>query len=79
MLVVAMLLFSVACRGDERWWSVRWVSLGLAMLATLAAVGTQLAGSSGYSGAVQRVLAGAVLGWFLLTATHVRRRSFRAS
>jgi hypothetical protein len=79
MLVVAMLLFSVACFGDDRWWSVRWVSLGLATIATVAAVATQLAGDSGYSGAVQRVLAGAVLGWFLLTATHVRRRSFGAS
>lgn len=79
MLVVAMLLFSLACRGDDRWWSVRWVSLGLAVTAALAAVGTQLAAGTGYSGAVQRLLAGAVLGWVLLTATHVRRRSFGAS
>jgi Protein of unknown function (DUF998) len=79
MLIVAMLLFSVACRGDDRWWSVRWVSMGLAAIATAAAVATQLAGDSGYSGAVQRMLAGAVLGWFVLTATHVRRRSFGAS
>jgi len=28
------------------------------------------------SGAVQRILAGAVLAWFLLTALHVRRKSF---
>jgi len=78
MLIVAMLLFSLACWGDDRWWSVRWLSLGLAVTAAAAAVGTQLAGGSGYSGAVQRVLAGAVLAWFLLTATHVRRRSFSA-
>ena len=44
MLIVAMLLFSLACWGDDRWWSVRWVSLGLAVTAALAAVGTQLAG-----------------------------------
>ena len=79
MLIVAMLLFSLACREDDRWWSVRWVSLGLAVAAAVAAVGTQLAGKAGYAGGVQRVLAGTVLGWFLLTATHVRRRSFRAS
>jgi uncharacterized membrane protein len=79
MLIVAMLLFSVACRGDDRWWSVRWISMGLAATATAAAVATQLSGDSEYSGAVQRVLAGAVLGWFVLTATHVRRRSFDAS
>ncbi len=39
MLVVAMLLFSLACRGDDRWWSVRWVSMGLALTAAGAAVG----------------------------------------
>lgn len=78
MLIVAMLLFSLACRADERWWSVRWVSLGLAMTAALAAAGTQLLGGSSLSGAVQRVLAGAVLAWFLLTATHVRRKAFGA-
>ena len=78
MLIVAMLLFSLACRGDDRWWSVRWLSLGLAVSAALAAVGTQLAGGSNWSGGVQRVLAGAVLAWFLLTAIHVRRKAFGA-
>jgi hypothetical protein len=78
MLIVAMLLFSQACWSDERWRSVRWWSLGLALLGASAAVGTQLAGGSGYSGAVQRVLAGAVLAWILLTATHVRRARFGA-
>ena len=53
MLIVAMLLFSLACRGDDRWWSFRWVSLALATAAALAAVGTQLAGGSSSSGAVQ--------------------------
>lgn len=79
MLIVAMLLFSSACWGDDRWWSVRWLSLGLAVAAALAAVGTQLAGGSTWSGAVQRVLAGAVLAWFLLAAVHVRRTAFRTS
>jgi hypothetical protein len=79
MLIVAMLLFSQACWADERWWSVRWLSLGFSLLAAVAAVGTQLAGGTGYSGAVQRVLAGAVLAWVILTATHVRRAGFDAS
>ena len=79
LLIMAMLLFSLACWGDERWWSVRRISLGLAVLGTCAALGTQLAKGTGYSGAVQRILAGAVLAWILLTATHVRRSSFGAS
>ena len=79
MLVVAMLLFALACRGDDRWWSLRWVTMGLALTAAGAAVATQLARGSGTSGAVQRVLAGAVLAWFLVTALHVRRRAFASS
>lgn len=78
MLIVSMLLFSLACRDDERWWSIRWFSLALALLAALAAVGTQLSGGTSWSGAVQRVLAGAVLAWILLTALHVRTKAFRA-
>jgi hypothetical protein len=79
MLVVAMLLFSLACQGDERWRSVRWPSLGLSLLASSAAVGTQVARGAGTSGGMQRVLAGSVLAWFLLTAMHVRSRRFGAS
>lgn len=79
LLIVAMLLFSAACRLDARWRPLRWTSLGLATTAAVAAVCTQLAPGSGYSGAVQRVLAGAVLAWILMTAVHVRRRSFAAS
>jgi Protein of unknown function (DUF998) len=79
MLIVAMLLFSLACRGDERWWSVRWMSLGLAVTAAVSAIGTQVLVGSSVSGAVQRLLAGAVLLWFLLVTVHVRRRSFGAA
>ena len=50
MLIVAMLLFSVACFGDERWWALRWVSLGFAGTAAGAAVATQLSADTGYSG-----------------------------
>ena len=49
------------------------------MLGAAAAAGTQLAKGTGYSGAVQRLLAGAVLAWVLLTAVRVRRSSFGAS
>lgn len=79
LLILAMLLFSLACWRDDRWWAVRRISLGLAVLGACAAAGTQLAKGTGYSGAVQRVLAGAVLAWVLLTAIHVRRSSFGAS
>ena len=78
MIIVAMLLFSLACRRDARWESVHWLSLALAVTAALAAAGTQVLGGTSVSGAVQRVLAGAVLAWFLLTALHVRRKSFDA-
>jgi hypothetical protein len=79
MLIVAMSLFSLACRDDERWRPVRWASGGLSAMAATAAVGTQLAGGSSYSGAVQRILAGAVLAWMLLTAIQVRRSTFASS
>lgn len=78
MLIVAMLLFSVACRSDDRWRPVRWLSLSMGVTAALAAAGTQVLGGTSVSGAVQRVLAGAVLAWFLLTALYVRRKSFDA-
>lgn len=78
MLIVAMLLFSLACRSDERWWSLRWASLGLAVTAAVAAVATQFARGSTWSGGVQRLLAGSVLAWILLTTLHVRGKKFHA-
>ena len=79
MLIVAMLLFSVACRDDDRWWRLRWLSLGLAGTAAGAAVATQLAGGTDYSGMVQRVLAGAVMAWMVMVVVNVRRPGFGAS
>jgi hypothetical protein len=76
MTIVAMLLFAVATRDDARWRSFRWTAAGLAGLAAIAAAGTQLAGDRLGSGAVQRVLAGSVLAWFLLTAIHLRSKAF---
>jgi len=46
MLIVAMLLFSLACRSDARWRSARWLSLALGVAAALAAAGTQVLGGT---------------------------------
>lgn len=78
LLVVAMVLFAVACRRDERWSSMRWTSLALAVIATGAAVATQFGRGTGTAGGMQRLLAGAVLVWLVLVALHVRRASFDA-
>ena len=43
MLIVAMLLFSLACRGDARWWSVHWLSLALAVTAAARRRGNPVA------------------------------------
>jgi hypothetical protein len=79
LMIVSMLLFAVATRDDPRWRSIRWVAAGLAGLAALAAVGTQFAGDGFGSGAIQRILAGTVLAWFLLIALHVRKKEFARS
>jgi hypothetical protein len=79
MLIVAMLLFSVACFGDDRWWALRWVSLGFAGTAAGAAVATQLSSGTDYTGIVQRILAGAVMGWMVMVVVNVRRPGFGAS
>ena len=73
LLVVAMVLFAIACRHDERWSSMRWTSLALAVIATGAAVATQFGRGTGTAGGMQRLLAGAVLVWLVLVALHVRR------
>jgi Protein of unknown function (DUF998) len=78
LLVGAMALFAVACHHDDRWRSMRWTSLVLAVIAAGAAVATQFARRSGTAGGVQRLLAGAVLVWLVVVAAHVRRASFDA-
>ncbi len=78
LLVAAMVLFAIACRHDERWSSMRWTSLALAVIATGAAVATQFGRGTGTAGGMQRLLAGAVLVWLVLVALHVRRASFDA-
>jgi hypothetical protein len=79
LLITAMLLFSLACRSDVRWWTFRWTSTTLAVAAAAAAMATPLTQQTGWSGAVQRMLALTVLLWFLLTALHVRGNGFRTT
>jgi hypothetical protein len=79
LLITAMLLFSLACRSDARWWTFRWTSTTLAVAAAAAAMATPLTQQTGWSGAVQRILALTVLLWFLLTALHVRGKAFRTT
>ena len=78
LLVGAMVLFAIACRHDERWRSMRWTSLGLAVIAGGAALATQFGRGAGTAGGMQRLLAGVVLVWLVLVAVHVRRASFDA-
>jgi hypothetical protein len=79
LIIASMLLFSYACRSDPRWWTFRWVSTTLAVIAAGAAMASPFSADTGWSGAVQRLLGFAVLSWFLLTALHVRTKAFRAA
>ncbi|MGH2775965.1 MAG: DUF998 domain-containing protein [Actinomycetota bacterium] len=79
LLITSMLLFSLMCRTEARWWTFRWPSLTLAVAAAVAAMATPLTAETNWSGAVQRLLSVTILLWFLLTALHVRRKAFRAT
>jgi hypothetical protein len=79
LLVAAMGLFTLATRGDRRWDRFRLPSAALSVLAASAAGTTQLVDHTAWTGAAQRVLAGAVLAWFLLVALYVRTKRFAAS
>jgi Mn2+/Fe2+ NRAMP family transporter len=78
LLITSMLLVSHACRTDSRWWAFRWTSTTLAISAAVAAMATPVTEQTGWSGAVQRLLAVSVLLWFVLTALHVRAKAFRS-
>jgi hypothetical protein len=77
LLITAMLLFSPASRGDDRWRKFRLTSTVLAVVAAAAAVATLLTAQTGWSGAVQRLLALSVLMWLVLAAFHLRGKAFR--
>jgi hypothetical protein len=79
LLVVSMTLFTLACRDDGRWSRLRRPSAVLTVIAAGAAGATRLSDGSDWSGAVQRVLAGAVLAWLLLVTVHVRSKRYATS
>ena len=79
LLITAMFLLSFVCRTDPRWRSYRWTSTALAAVAAVAAMATPLSAQTGWSGAVQRLLGLSAALWLLLTALHVRGKSFRSS
>jgi hypothetical protein len=75
-LIAAMALFAWACRAQSDWRNFRLVATTLAGLAITAAVVSPLADRTAWSGAAQRVLAGTVVLWLLLTALRVRTIAF---
>jgi hypothetical protein len=78
LVITAMFLFTYACRTDARWWRFRWTSITLALGAAAAAMATPITQTTGWSGAVQRLLGLTILAWFLLVALYVRRKSFQS-
>lgn len=75
-LVVAMALFAVACGHDADWIAFRPTATVLAGLAIVAAALSPLADGTSWTGVAQRVLAGTVVVWLLLTARRVRIIAF---
>lgn len=75
-LVAAMALFAWACRADPDWVAFGQVAAVLAALAVVAAAVSPLADGTAWTGVAQRVLAGTVVLWLLLTARHVRAVAF---
>jgi len=75
-LVVAMALFAVACGHDPDWIGFRPTATALAVLAVAAAALSPFADGTPWTGVAQRVLAGAVVCWLVLTARRVRTVAF---
>lgn len=75
-LVAAMALFSWACRDDPDWVAFAPVAAALAAVALAAAAVSPLADGTPWTGVAQRVLAGTVVLWLLLTARRVRAVAF---
>lgn len=76
-LVAAMALFALACRRDPDWSGFLPVATVLAGTAIFAAAVSPLADGTAWTGVAQRVLAGTVVLWLLLTARRVRTAAFR--
>jgi hypothetical membrane protein len=75
-LVVAMVLFAVACGDDGRWRTFRRTASVLAGLAVAAAALSPMADGTPWTGMAQRVLAGTVVVWLVVTARRVRSVAF---
>ncbi|HSK89907.1 MAG TPA: DUF998 domain-containing protein [Euzebyales bacterium] len=75
-LITAMALFAWACGHDPDWAGFRPVATALASVAVITAVISPLADRTPWTGTAQRVLAGAVVLWLLLTALRVRAVAF---
>lgn len=75
-LVAAMALFAWACRGDPRWVAFGPAAAALALLAIVAAAASPFADGTQWTGVAQRVLAGTVVVWLLVTARRVRAVAF---
>ena len=75
-LVLAMALFAVACGHDPDWIAFRPTATALAVLAVATAALSPVADGTPWTGVDQRVLAGSVVLWLVLTARHVRTVAF---
>ena len=75
-LVAAMALFAIACGGDPDWVGFRPTAIALAGVAIAAAALSPLADATPWTGVAQRVLAGTVVLWLVLTARRVRSGAF---
>lgn len=71
-LVAAMALFALACGRDPDWIGFRRVAAVLAGAALVAAAASPLAEQTPWPGAAQRLLAGTVVLWLVLTARRIR-------
>lgn len=76
-LVVAMALFAAACGHDPDWIGFRPTATALAALAVATAALSPVADGTPWTGVDQRVLAGSVVLWLVLTARRVRTVAFR--
>jgi len=72
LLIAAMLLFTIVCRGDPRWRGFFAIAASLAALATMAAAFSPIADKTPWTGIAQRALGATVFVWLLLVALRIR-------
>jgi len=73
---VAVLLFAISFKRDERWRTVYAAAfkIALLMLVLFVAVGIAVANKAGVEGLLQRIFLLLLITWFILTSTHLRSR-----